>query len=535
LPAEIKTRKMIKRLQQTALLFVFGFITAIGAAQDFQWVSPVSIDEGETPNQFTTCVSTLSDGNILFTALQLAKTGGYGDVLLQKMDAEGNILSEVVLYGEGKPPVKVAADDDNNLYFTLLYTDDMSWGGDTLKAVGSQTNQALLKLDSAFRLVWVHYLDEQLSNNEHTPLCIEDGLIYTSLQKSWDITTIQIRDTNGALLDEIDQENTGFLTSIDVDTAGNIYAVGSCTTADAIFNGDAWPPPPFAYNFYVVKYDASYTPLWVKYLEDVTCIDVEVEVSDENHIYLSGMLTTAKDFDDIHLDGPSWVFDFFVSRLNSEGDFLWAREVPDVLTGDASLATLNIGNLSFMSSDADHNVYLAGMIRGTIDWGNGIITESTDNYYDILTWSYNADGEMQYAVSAGGIGWDYGHSISVSNDGEIYLSGIGTQTVTFGDIVIEEEGIFSFVSRFGYDPTFVEQKSFANDLHIYPNPATTYFTLHQEATSVLDIYNMQGQNVLQQALNAGSNRVDVSALPHGLYFTVVSGSNQYQSGKMIKR
>jgi len=99
----------------------------------------------------------------------------------------------------------------------------------------------------------------------------------------------------------------------------------------------------------------------------------------------------------------------------------------------------------------------------------------------------------------------------------------------------EEEGVFSFVSRFGYDPTFVEQKSFANDLHIYPNPATTYFTLHQEATSVLDIYNMQGQNVLQQALNAGSNRVDVSALPHGLYFTVVSGSNQYQSGKMIKR
>jgi hypothetical protein len=527
--------KLNKMKKYHIILFTL-FFSANLFSQDFQWVNSAPSNGDGNPNHHSTCIITDLDDNLIFTGLQISKQGAYGDVFLHKINADGVLLREVILEGEGKPPSKMSVDENNNLYFYLKYTADMTWDGDTIKANNSQTNLALIKLDDEFNLLWVQYQDKPLSDFTNNPICLEDGLIYSSFKKSWDTTLIRVMDTDGIVLEEIIQENTGHISSIDVDTGGNIYVTGSCTDENAVFNGEAWPPPPFSYNIYLVKYNHTGTVAWVKYIEDVTCVYAEVVVSATDHIYLSGILTGEKDFDNIHLDGPSWVYDFFVARLNGAGDFLWVREVPDVLSGDASVATADLADFRFMDSDADHNVYLTGMIRGTIDWGNGIVTGSTDTYYDMLTWSYDADGEMRYAVSAGGEWWDWGHSLTIGNGGEIYLSGIATQQVTFGDIVIEEEGLFSYVARFNYDPTGIEQAAFTDEFHIYPNPATDEISIETEKEMSISVVDMTGRRVLQKDFTSSeTKKLDISTLDPGIYICLISGTGFSHSVKVMKK
>ncbi|MDR1225918.1 MAG: fibronectin type III domain-containing protein, partial [Prevotellaceae bacterium] len=51
----------------------------------------------------------------------------------------------------------------------------------------------------------------------------------------------------------------------------------------------------------------------------------------------------------------------------------------------------------------------------------------------------------------------------------------------------------------------------------YPNPFGSYLVVEAGAGGEVVIYNLQGQVALRAAVSAGSNRVDVSALPQGTY------------------
>ena len=88
---------------------------------------------------------------------------------------------------------------------------------------------------------------------------------------------------------------------------------------------------------------------------------------------------------------------FFLVKLNPLGEYQWLKEVPEVLTGDAST-----GSLNFLEVQSDGDIIITGFTRGVIDWGNGIISNGTNLYQDIIVWEFNSSGDLNWVKTAGG-------------------------------------------------------------------------------------------------------------------------------------
>jgi hypothetical protein len=70
-----------------------------------------------------------------------------------------------------------------------------------------------------------------------------------------------------------------------------------------------------------------------------------------------------------------------VAKLNGNGEFEWVNKIPEStpITGDGA-----VGRLKNCAVDSENNIYIGGFIRGSLDWGNGMMTNSTNISYDLL-------------------------------------------------------------------------------------------------------------------------------------------------------
>lgn len=75
-----------------------------------------------------------------------------------------------------------------------------------------------------------------------------------------------------------------------------------------------------------------------------------------------------------------------------------------------------------------------------------------------------------------------------------------------------------------------------NNMKVYPNPAVnTLNFVSQKDLKTIEIYNFEGQIILQQSLIPSTRTLDVSGLNSGLYFGVVTDETGKQSRiKFIK-
>ena len=74
------------------------------------------------------------------------------------------------------------------------------------------------------------------------------------------------------------------------------------------------------------------------------------------------------------------------------------------------------------------------------------------------------------------------------------------------------------------------------EVEIYPNPATDEFIIiaNKDAYSSYTITSSIGQVLLQQLINASQTKVNVKALPVGLYYITLRGDNGSKVMKFVK-
>lgn len=72
-----------------------------------------------------------------------------------------------------------------------------------------------------------------------------------------------------------------------------------------------------------------------------------------------------------------------------------------------------------------------------------------------------------------------------------------------------------------------------NDVKLYPNPASDVLTVNMDKVqySGMTITNSVGQEVLQQTISNAKTNIDISKLPAGVYYVMLTGTN----GKNIKK
>lgn len=74
---------------------------------------------------------------------------------------------------------------------------------------------------------------------------------------------------------------------------------------------------------------------------------------------------------------------------------------------------------------------------------------------------------------------------------------------------------------------WIEESSLTKmEFSVYPNPAADQITINLQdiqnlSNSILSVYNIQGQMLLQQSIHEQQTEINISQLPQGIYFTKI--------------
>lgn len=120
-------------------------------------------------------------------------------------------------------------------------------------------------------------------------------------------------------------------------------------------------------------------------------------------------------------------------------------------------------------TDPDGNVLLVGEYQGTIDLDPGIavLNHTTNGLDDIFIQKLSTEGELIWAKSIGGPGYDYGRAIKTDSEGNIFICGNYKSFMDF-DPGVEEFTLFSaggadaFVMKLNANGDFLWAKSLGN-------------------------------------------------------------------------
>jgi hypothetical protein len=234
--------------------------------------------------------------------------------------------------------------------------------------------------------------------------------------------------------------------AITVDNSGSIYTTGS-------FKGTVdFDPGPGIFNLtsagttnaiFISKLDSNGNFLWAKAIGgQVSCIGYGIAVDTSGNVYTTGFFWNTIDFDPgpgtFDLTSAGWS-DIFVCKLDTNGDFVWAKAMGGTL----------YDNGYGISLDTSGNVYITGYFQGTADFdpGPGTAQLTSTGELDIFISKLDTNGDFVWAKGIGGAIEDRGYGLSIDTSGNVYTTGFFQGTVDFDP----GPGTFDLINASGYD------------------------------------------------------------------------------------
>ncbi len=214
--------------------------------------------------------------------------------------------------------------------------------------------------------------------------------------------------------------------SLAMDSQGNLLVCG-WFTGQATFGGTSLTAAG-SMDIFVGKLSSSGSWLWVKQAGGTaSCEATGIAVDANNEIYVCGVLNGTANFGIYQLSTQGET-DVFVSKLSTDGDWLWAER-----GGGANLDAARDIDVA-----PDGSVYVAGSFYGTATFGNNTFT-SPNPSSDIFVARLDPTGGWLWAKQAGGINYDdcFGITESGSN---VYITGYFYDTAAFGDFNLSSVG-----------------------------------------------------------------------------------------------
>ena len=221
-------------------------------------------------------------------------------------------------------------------------------------------------------------------------------------------------------------------------------------------------------NCFITKLDSEGNFLWANsaYV-DLARIE-GIDIDSQGNSYIIGSYEDTATFGDIELIGSGGV-NVFIAKLSASGNFVWAisTEKP---SGWGISNTKGFG----ISVDNQGNSYVTGSVLGSVNFGN-ISVNNTGSDYNVFISKLDTNGNFLWASSSiGNIGDTVGKDISVDNQGNSYVVGDFENTVTFGGTELES-AVYNrsdvFITKLDSNGNFVWAKSVlgSNQNHDYGN------------------------------------------------------------------
>ena len=165
-----------------------------------------------------------------------------------------------------------------------------------------------------------------------------------------------------------------------------------------------------------------------------------ITVDAEGNCYVTGEFTDEARFADRTVTSRGSM-DFVLAKYSPAGKLLWLQ------TAGGS----EIDRGYSVAVDAAGNSYVTGHFQSPeFRIGDRIFKNRGD--YDYYVAKFDAGGNFQWAHDGGGAGYDYGHGIAVTPEGDVYVTGSFSGKVTLGDAESpSEKGKSLFVAKYDTD------------------------------------------------------------------------------------
>ena len=548
----------------TFTIFLSLLIWASGNAQTLGWVR----NTGGTNNEYGSAVAVDNNGNVYIagafegtvdfdpgSGTYNLSAAGNDDIFIQKLDAAGNFLWAKSIGSVGwEDAFGMTIDNAGNVYVTGYFDGSVDFdpgnGYYYLYAQGGG-DIFVLKLNSSGNFVWAermggnHFNAGYAITADNNNNIYVTGLFYETAYFSSDslipgLTSAGDRDvfvaklnSNGHLIwaKGFGGSNKDYANSIAVDNAGNVYTTG-------VFNGTAdFDPGTGAYNLtskghddvFVSKLNSSGNLVWAKALGgSLYDMGYSIAVDNAGSVYTTGFFTDTADFDPgsgTYNLTSTGSYEVFVSKLNSSGNFAWARK-----TGGPN----SDKGYSVAVDDAGH-IYTTGYFNGTASFGQSSTTLTSAGGKDIFIQEFDTTGNIVWAKNFGGSSDDVSWYISTDNAGNIYNLGVFQGLVNFDpgngtSNLISSGGYDIFIQKInmyalGYNSTSPSDKNIK--MQLYPNPNKGKFTLEINGGSAkrqafqLEIFSTTGALIYSEKFELISSyrkQIDLENLSKGVYF-----------------
>ncbi|WP_438019829.1 hypothetical protein WMF18_12505 [Sorangium sp. So ce315] len=181
----------------------------------------------------------------------------------------------------------------------------------------------------------------------------------------------------------------------------------------------------------VAKLDADGEHLWSKRFGDAALQraygiavdgagDIVVSGTFQGSVdFGGGPLVSSGGFGPLEPGSVTWGGNAFVTKLNPEGELLWAKR----LGQDGPQTALDI------ATTVDGEIAITGLMYGDVDFGTGLM-ECT--YGDAFVAKIDATGTVRWVKHTGDRGHQYGHSTATDGAGNVFIAGPFVGTIDFG-------------------------------------------------------------------------------------------------------
>jgi len=391
------------------------FIQKLNSNGNFLWAKKM----GGTNHDMGRSITTDAGGNVYTTGrfmgtadfdpgagtANLTSAGG-DDIFIQKLDGAGNLLWVKQMGGISiDVGTSITTDAGGNVYttgsFTFTVDFDPGVGTANLTSAGGY-DIFIQKLDSGGNLLWVKQMGGTSTNQGQSITTDACGNVYTIgvFQGTADFDPgmgtvnltsaggrdifIQKLDSAGNLLwaKRMGGTSIDYGYSITTDACGNVYTTG-------YFHGTVDFDPGAgtfnlistnSYDIFIQKLDSAGNFLWVKQMGG-TYNDYGHSITTDagGNVYTTGRFEGTANFDpgagttNLTSAGNE---DIFIQKLDSAGNFLWAKQMGGTSDDRGYSITTNAGG----------NIYTTGFFKGTVDFdpGNGITNLTSAGNEDIF-------------------------------------------------------------------------------------------------------------------------------------------------------
>lgn len=384
-------------------IILANFITIICVSQEYnmEWTNQIggnssdigkSITKDDNGNlyiigYFFSTVDFDSSSNV-----ENLTSAGDRDIFIQKIDSNGNLIWVKQIGGLGSDEGHaITIDANNNIYATGHFSGTVDF--DPAANINNITSEGLhdifiLKLDANGNFQWVK------------------GMGDSGFDRGLSINT----DINGHIY------TTGIF-------GGTANFGSNVNPENLISNGDT--------DVFIQKIDTNGNLIWVKQMGGTSSESGLFITNDAfGNVYTTGSFSQTVDFDPgsgvQNLTVTSGVIDTFIQKLDSNGNFIWIKQIGSATSTSESVQSVAI--------DTDNNICLVGHFKGTLDFDPSVVntfnmTSTGDG--DIFILKLDSDGDFIWTKGMGGNSFSIGKSIVTNSNNDIYTTGYFTENVDF--------------------------------------------------------------------------------------------------------